>query len=707
MLSKELLQDGSLEVVRAIAESVPRIREASIRQGVLKGLENINDQPGIDMVWATWARCRDTHLETFLCKKSLPATSPANIKLLSALKLGRPETILNESAEIIESLLAACEDKDQVIVQGAREVLTHLQNAAAQEELCRQVIEHDHSLARQAAIACGYAPREPQRRALFYILTEQWERYEQLDFDSSLLRTVYETVDAPKRAKIAALARQAGWAGFVDAVAGKQISRRLGALSEVEWDVIQTILTRNRRWEDLWWLAQAAPPFWSAGLLQILQEAGWAPEKPEEQSAFAALAQSAAACLEHGRPVEKFIRSQKILEGHTGKVTDLAFGSQGETLISASADRTVRLWNLPSADLVKTLNGHTSFVLSLAVSPDGRWLASGSGDKTTRLWGLPGGDLATTLAGHTGEVAALAFHPSGELLASGDAHAVRLWQIPSGRLFRILDADAAASQALSITLHENLLIAGLQDQSLHLWQIPDGQNQTTLMETVSAWGLTPDGSQLVSASSYGRLRLWRLPSAELLQTLPGHIDGKRLALSPDGSWLAASDRNDLNLVRIQAKAEPVILAGHTRPITAIAFSPDGQLLVSASQDETIRLWQIPQGKPLQTLEGQSGPVHLLRFTPAGQSLVSADKGSLRILPVDDLSPLFRNPGRQISREAINRFEESLWSADISEREQHWIEFCLALIHWQRRFDIEISDAPDHILVGDFDIEISG
>src|SRR5262249_18086016 len=74
------------------------------------------------------------------------------------------------------------------------------------------------------------------------------------------------------------------------------------------------------------------------------------------------------------------------LEGHKYSVTSVAFSPDGRTLASASADQTVKLWDVQSRKEIKTLEGHKDYVLSVAFSPDGRTLASASGDRTVRLW---------------------------------------------------------------------------------------------------------------------------------------------------------------------------------------------------------------------------------------------------------------------------------------------------------------------------------
>jgi len=113
------------------------------------------------------------------------------------------------------------------------------------------------------------------------------------------------------------------------------------------------------------------------------------------------------------------------LSGHQGALVALAISHDGRWLVTASDDKTARLWDLTATDPAKTarvLSGHERAVRALAISPDGRWLVTGSDDKTARLWDLKADDPAKTagvLLGHEGAVNALAISPNGRWLVTG------------------------------------------------------------------------------------------------------------------------------------------------------------------------------------------------------------------------------------------------------------------------------------------------
>ncbi|MEH2075025.1 MAG: hypothetical protein V7K57_11625, partial [Nostoc sp.] len=83
------------------------------------------------------------------------------------------------------------------------------------------------------------------------------------------------------------------------------------------------------------------------------------------------------------------------LSGHSSPVFSVVFSPDGKTLASASADKTIKLWNRDTGKEISTLSGHSAEVFSVVFSPDGKTLASASADNTIKLWNLNLDDLLT------------------------------------------------------------------------------------------------------------------------------------------------------------------------------------------------------------------------------------------------------------------------------------------------------------------------
>jgi WD40 repeat protein len=134
------------------------------------------------------------------------------------------------------------------------------------------------------------------------------------------------------------------------------------------------------------------------------------------------------------------------LKGHGDKVRAVAISSDGKTLASGSDDSTVKIWNVGKGDLIYNLKGHDDNVRSLSISPDGRTLASGSDDSTINIWDVGTGDIIHSLKGHDDTVRAVCFSPDGKTLVSGGWD-VRLWDVGTGNLI-----EAFGGQSLVHTL---------------------------------------------------------------------------------------------------------------------------------------------------------------------------------------------------------------------------------------------------------------
>jgi WD40 repeat protein len=111
---------------------------------------------------------------------------------------------------------------------------------------------------------------------------------------------------------------------------------------------------------------------------------------------------------------------------HGGPVYSLIFTRDGKTLISASGDRLIRLWDPATGKERRRLKGHTAAVRSLALAPDGKRLASGSADYTVRFWDLAAGKEVRLIQGHHRAVTSLSFSPDGRQFASADADPPRV-----------------------------------------------------------------------------------------------------------------------------------------------------------------------------------------------------------------------------------------------------------------------------------------
>ncbi|HEY9852669.1 MAG TPA: tetratricopeptide repeat protein [Leptolyngbyaceae cyanobacterium] len=287
---------------------------------------------------------------------------------------------------------------------------------------------------------------------------------------------------------------------------------------------------------------------------------------------------------------------------------------------------------LENVSLVHTLTDHSNTVRSVAISPDGQTLVSGSDDKLIKLWQLSTGKLISTLNGHYNQVYSVAISPNGHILASGSwDDTIKLWQINAGinngKEIRTIQGHSNDIRSVVISPDGEFIASASDDKTIKIWRLSTGQEIHTLRSHtgyVHSLVISPNGQNLVSGSGDNTIKIWNLSTVKELRTLQGHSKCVYcVAISPDGEILASgSEDNTIKIWQLSTGKELRTITGHSGQVYSLAISPDGQTLVSGSADDTIKIWQLSTGQELKTIRGHSGYVISLAISPDGQTLVS-------------------------------------------------------------------------------------
>ncbi len=356
-----------------------------------------------------------------------------------------------------------------------------------------------------------------------------------------------------------------------------------------------------------------------------------------------------------------------MLVGHEGEVNGVAFSPDGSLLASASDDGMIWIWALaPQPHRLRVLAGHDGTVSDVTFFPDSRRLATIGYDRTVRVWDVDG-DASYILGKHDARGWVVAVSPDGKYVASGgDDRAVRLWD-PVTRRGRVLATRPKHITGVAFAGPDRVVaVAG--DGSVVSLPVAGGPERTLVDSGPSssyALAVSSAGNAIATAGTDDIVRLWDLDSGGVT-SLVGHAGTiMSLDFSRDGKMLVSGSFDNSVRVWVLRRTDEVTLRGHARAVADVAFLPDGGV-VSAGGDGEVRVWDA--GRRSDIACQSKSPLRSLTIVP-GRRLVmvtSLDEGvQLCDLDRHDMRLIGRGIGRRSYAQVTPDGRRAIWTAEES------------------------------------------
>ena len=287
---------------------------------------------------------------------------------------------------------------------------------------------------------------------------------------------------------------------------------------------------------------------------------------------------------------------------YTHGVSDVAFLPDGKQVVVGVEDGSVRVVEIATGRQLHRFEGHGPGRVAVAASPSGNLAISGGADSNVRLWDLKTGREKAIFRGHTAQITKIAFSSNGRLAASASwDKTARVWEISSGKQSQAVTGHAAVIMGVVFSPNSRQLATTSWDQSCRLWDIATGRE---LAKTAGAYGsigdlaISKDGRRLYFGVDGFKIKSWEpAKSKEPDEFITSMASGWAVDPFPDGRRILFTDENAAVVWDLTTSRTIFRLDRHTAQVVGLAVSPDGRSAATASQDRTLRIWNVAEGGP--------------------------------------------------------------------------------------------------------------
>src|SRR5262245_2294114 len=307
---------------------------------------------------------------------------------------------------------------------------------------------------------------------------------------------------------------------------------------------------------------------------------------------------------------------------HRDFVHSLAFNATG-TMLASGSFREVKLWTRPESAARLNMAASTGTVPAVAVSPDNKWIAAASADNTIKLFNLADGQPGKVLAGHAAAVSGLQFSPdSAKLFSSSLDKSVRVWNVADGAVAGRFDVPAAVN-GIALSVDATKIILACADNLVRVFAVPAPAIPfATPAAPIPAIRVSPDKKLVALAEADGKITLVEVTTGKPVKQLAGHTAAvTSLAFSGNSARLVSGSADKtVRVWDVAAGTQVLALTGSAQAINAVSMHANGLQAASGAADGQIILWKLDaaEPKPLRGYNGAAAPVSAV--SPDGKHL---------------------------------------------------------------------------------------